>query len=138
MNPQLSPVPNADRLRARFSPHTAFGVIGGPLAWFTQLLAGYALASGPCFLHDQRLLTPGRYFAWTHAGMVVVLLLCTLVALAAFWVSWQNLRRLSERVSAGAGRARFIATWGVVLGAGFCVATLLTGIGIGLLPRCAG
>ncbi len=138
MNLQPPPVPNPDRLRARFSPLTAFGVIGGPLAWFIQLLAGYAMASGSCFLHDQRLITPGRSFAWTHAGMVAVLLLCTLVALAAFWVSWQHLLRPSDRISAGAGRARFIATWGVVLGAGFCVATLLTGVGIRLLPRCAG
>ena len=138
MNLQPPPVPNPDRLRARFSPLTAFGVIGGPLAWFIQLLAGYAMASGSCFLHDQRLITPGRSFAWTHAGMVAVLLLCTLVALAAFWVSWQHLLRPSDRISAGAARARFIVTWAWCLAPDFVSPPGLTGVGIRLLPRCAG
>ena len=80
----------------------------------------------------------GVSFAWTHVGIVFLLGVCTLVAFAAFWVSWQNLRQAREQTPAVGGRSRFIALWGVALGAGFCVATLLTAIGIGLLPRCAG
>ncbi len=123
---------------AGLSPATVFGVLGGPVAWFAQLLAGYSLASGPCFPHDQRLISPERGLAWTHIGMVFVLVLCALVAFAAFWLSWQRLRRLPQRGSALEARSRFIATWGVALGAGFLVATLLTAVGIGVLPRCAG
>jgi hypothetical protein len=131
----LSPLTRVQPRRAS-SLAVAFGLLGGPLAWLTELLSGYALASEPCFPHDQRLISPARDFAWTRSGIIVLLLVCVLVGFAAFLVSWRNLQR--ERIPAGAGRARFIALWGAALGAGFCVATLLTAVGIGLLPRCAG
>lgn len=126
-----------DGLRQRMAARTAFGLLGGPAAWFAQLLVGYALASGPCFPHDQRLAAPPPQWTWSHAGIVLMVLLCTVVALAALRVSWSDLRGGSRR-GAPAGRARFIAAWGVALGGGFCVATLLTAVGIALLPRCAG
>ena len=114
----------------------AFGLLGGPVAWFTESLLGYALASGPCFPHDQRLISPAHDFTWTRSGITFLLVVCVLVAFAAFLVSWRNLQR--AQITAGGGRARFIALWGAALGAGFCLATLLTAVGIGLLPRCAG
>jgi hypothetical protein len=128
----------ADRVPARpLSPAAIFGVLGGPLAWYVELLLGYALASGPCFPHDQRLVSPQRDMAWTHTGVVCLLMLCTLVAFAAFFVSWRRMRRISTGDFA-LERTRFVAMWGVALGAGFLVATLLTAVGIGVLPRCAG
>lgn len=137
MNTQASS-PVLSRRTGRGLPARAvFGLLGGPLAWFVQLLAGFTLANAPCFPHDQRLAAPGAHWAWTHGGILVMLLLCVVVALVALRVSWVDLRSSSEGARAGS-RTRFIAMWGVALGGGFCVATLLTGVGIVLLPRCAG
>ena len=39
----------ADGRAERIAARTAFGLLGGPAAWFVQLLVGYTLASGRCF-----------------------------------------------------------------------------------------
>ncbi len=136
MNTRIAAADRDARPRA-LSGRATFGLLGGPLAWFAQLLVGSTLASAPCFPHDQRLLAPPAPWSWTHAGIVGMLLLCAVVALAAFGVAWRDLRR-GEGGATYAGRARFVALWGAALGGGFCVATLLTAVGIALLPRCAG
>lgn len=136
MNPRTAAASRGD-LRRPLPGRAAFGLLGGPVAWFAQLLVGYTLASAPCFPHQQRLAAPAAAWGWTHAGIVLMLLLCALVALAAFRVAWVDLRRTGKD-GAPAGRVHFIAMWGVALGSGFCVATLLTAVGITVLPRCAG
>lgn len=123
-----------------------FGVIGGPLAWFLQFNAGYALASWPCFPADQRMSSPLAGYAWSMSAMVGTLIGGVLIALAALWVSWRALQRTREEgpgdhhhlMEVGAGRTRFLALWGVVLGGGFAVATLVTAVAFIVLPRCAG
>jgi hypothetical protein len=123
----------------------AFGLVGGPAAWYLQLCAGYVLASGPCFPHDTRRPTPLDGFAWTWPALIAILIFGVLVALAAFWVSWRTLNRVqhgpSEKhpvLEANIGRTRFLALWGMVYGAGFALATLVTAVAYIVLPRCAG
>jgi hypothetical protein len=41
-------------------------------------------------------------------------------------------------MEAGAGRTRFLALWGMVLGAGFAVAAAITAVAFIAVPRCAG
>lgn len=124
----------------------AFAVAGGPAAWFLQFNAGYALASWPCFPDDHRMQLPMDGYAWSFPAMVAVMIAGVVIALAALWVSWRVLQRTHEEASgdhrqllaAGTGRTRFLALWGIVLGSGFAVASLVTGVAFVFLPRCAG
>jgi uncharacterized membrane protein len=116
-------------------------IFAGPLAWFVELSVGYALATEPCFPTDHRLGVPLPQWAWTHTGLFCLAGACLLIALWAFIVSLSALRRHSDAghsVTAAGTRARFAALWGAALGGGFFVATLLTGVGLILLPRCGG
>lgn len=137
------PAPHRERVTL---PALAFGVAGGPLAWGLQLNAGFALASWPCFPGDQRMQLPLDGYAWTWPTLVAVMFAGALIALAALWVSWSNLQKTREEHSGGhghlmdtgSGRTRFLALWGIAFGAGFAVASLVTGIAFIVLPRCAG
>ena len=137
------PAPHRDRVTFI---ELAFGVAGGPLAWFAQLNAGYALASWPCFPQDQRMASPLEGYAWSGAAMVAVMIAAVCIALLAIGISWRAFQRTRDEGSGdhghlmevGTGRTRFLAFWGVVLGIGFTLATLLTGIAFVVLPRCAG
>ena len=122
----------------RISVATIFGVVGGPAAWFVQLLAGYTLTSAACFARDQRLPSPAVHWTWTYGGIVWLSMLCLGIALAAFLSSWETLRTIERQSAVTDRRNHFVASWGCALGAGFFVATLLTGVGIAVLPRCAG
>ncbi len=116
-------------------------IFAAPLAWFAELNIGYALASGPCFHVEQRLSVPDPRWGWTHGGLLGLAVLCVLIALWAFVSSLSTLRQQSgsfHSTTAASSRPRFAALWGVVLGGGFFVATLLTGVGLVVLPRCGG
>jgi amino acid transporter len=123
-----------------------FSLLGGPLAWFVQLCAGYALATWPCFPETHRRLMPASGYAWSFSLMVGLLIAGVLVALLAFGVSWRTYARTRDEaggdhrhlIEVGAGRTRFMALWGMLLGIGFAVATSLTAVGFLLVPRCDG
>jgi uncharacterized BrkB/YihY/UPF0761 family membrane protein len=110
---------------------SGFVIFAGPLAWFAELNIGYAFASTPCFRADQR----------SNTGLLGLATLCMLIALWAFLSSMGALRQQSDSLhstTAAGSRPRFAALWGVALGGGFFVATLLTGVGLIVLPRCGG
>jgi hypothetical protein len=118
-----------------------FVIFAGPLAWFAELNMGYALATQPCFRADQRLAVPDIRWAWSHAGLLALAALCMLIALWAFLSAVAALRQQSgslHSTTAAGSRPQFAALWGVALGGGFFVATLLTGVGLAVLPRCGG
>lgn len=124
----------------------AFAVAGGPVAWFVQFVAGYALASWPCFPGDHRMRLPMDGYVWSFPAMVVIMTAGVIIAVAALWVAWRALQRTREEgpgdhrhlLEAGIGRTRFLSMWGVVLGSGFALASLVTGVAFIFLPRCAG
>lgn len=122
-----------------------FALVGGPAAWFIQLCLGDLMASGGCYRGDSRYLGPASSQAWTWPAMIALLIVCAAIALAAFLVSVRRLRRTSAtrtphdatvdgRIGAP---AHFLALWGTFLGAGFCLATLLTIVAYLAVPRCA-
>jgi hypothetical protein len=124
--PQQRPASQRDRIpRESF-----FALFAGPIAWYLQLCAGYALSGRSCA-------------AWPV--MVAAMVVAASIALISLLVSWRILAR--TRAEAGgrephpvqtSERTRFLAQWGVVLGGGFAFATLMTGVAFIVLPRCAG
>ncbi|HEY2683059.1 MAG TPA: hypothetical protein VGI93_06095 [Steroidobacteraceae bacterium] len=123
-----------------------FRLFGGPLAWFLQLNAGFALASQPCFHAGERRAFLAGGTDWSFIAMVVLMGIAVAIALLAALVAWSAYRRgldESEAAQAHATKAearytRFLAFWGVCLGLGFALATVLTAVAFVVLPRCAG
>ncbi|HEY4338626.1 MAG TPA: hypothetical protein VGM97_01655 [Steroidobacteraceae bacterium] len=116
-------------------------LFAGPLAWFVEINIGYMLATEPCFPTDHRLVAPLPRWAWTQTGLYCLALLCLLVALWAFIASMSALRQHAaggQALAAADTRERFAALWGAAFGGGFFVATLLTCVGLIVLPRCGG
>jgi hypothetical protein len=50
-----------------------FALFGGPLAWFLQLNAGFALASQPCFQNGERTGMPHLAADWTGPAISATL-----------------------------------------------------------------
>jgi hypothetical protein len=125
---------------------SVFGLLGGPGAWFAQLCAGYSLASWPCFPLEEHRLLPQPGYAWTWGAIVVISIAAIVTSVAAYLVSRRMFSRTRTESHAdpqhllevGSGRTRFLALWGMVLGASFAVATAMTTIAFFVLPRCAG
>jgi hypothetical protein len=123
-----------------------FALFGGPLAWFMQLSVGYGLASQPCFSDGERTIAPHWFPDWTWAAMIAVMVLACAVALLAALISWRAYARTADEaignhqhvMDVGSGRTRFLALWGILLGAGAALSTILTFVAFFVLPRCAG
>jgi len=128
-----------------------FSLLGGPLAWFVQLCAGYALSSWPCFPQDLRRPLPLPDYGWTSSAIALVSLAAFVIALAASLTGARAMRRnragepavrdsnRGGRIEATVlGRRCFLALWGCLAGAGFAVAIAFTAVQFWLLPRCAG
>lgn len=125
---------------------SAFGLLGGPLAWFIQICAGYTLASWPCFPQEQRNLTPMAGYVWTWTAIITVSIAAFIICVSAFLLSRQAYRRVRDEshgdhqhlMDVGGGRTRFLALWGMIFSAAFGVATAMNALAYFLLPRCAG
>ncbi len=139
----MNAAPQAHRVKLHES---FFGLLGGPIAWFLQFCAGYALASEPCFRGGARIAAPIPALQWTLPAMILSTAGAVAIALLALLVSWRAYRRTKDEapgetahlMEAGAGRTRFLSLWGVLLGSAFAVATAMTGVAFLTLPRCAG
>ncbi|MBV8853489.1 MAG: hypothetical protein JOY91_08805 [Sinobacteraceae bacterium] len=137
------PAPHRERVRPLAS---AFALLGGPVAWFVLVCAGFAMSSWPCFPMDQPRSAPLDGYGWTQVLTDILCGAAVAVALAAAFTGWRLLQLTREEmhgdhrhlVDTGAGRTRFLALWGLVAGIGFAVATAITGIALFILPRCSG
>ena len=139
MSDELHPAPDRDKVASR---EIAMALVGGPLAWIIQLCGGFAAMTMACFEGGERTVWP-----IVGEGAVILLSLITFcVALAATWLSWRLYVRTREEtegdhahlVEIGAGRTRFLALWGLVLGAGFTVTIVFNALALLLVPTCAG
>jgi len=78
--------------------------------------------------------------------MVTLLIASVVIAIAVFLAAYRNFQQTrgeghgdhAHLVEVGTGRTRFIALWGMLLGAGFAAATVLDAVAFLVLPRCAG
>jgi amino acid transporter len=137
------PAPHANRV----SPgESFFGLFGGPLAWVLQLYGGYALASQPCFRGGMPAAAPPPTLQWTWPAMLALTIAAVAVSFTAFGVSRREFNRTRNEthggahhvMEVGAGRTRFLALWGMLLGAGFALAAAITAVAFIVVPRCAG
>jgi hypothetical protein len=123
-----------------------FCLFGGPAAWFFELCGGFALATQPCVLNVAQGTDPKIGLQWTGTAMAILIGIAVLIALSSFVMAWQALKRAQIEapgneqgsMDAGAGRARFLALWGMLLGSVFALATAMTAVGFLILPRCTG
>jgi hypothetical protein len=136
------PAPKRNALRSQKS---FFALFGGPLAWFVQLNVSFALASQPCFLHGERIATLAAAADWTRPLMIALTMIAGVIALLSALISWRAYQRIEDEgdgdprrgIEVGTERRRFLALWGIALGAGFALATAFTAIAF-FVPRCAG
>jgi amino acid transporter len=109
------------------------------------LNVSFALASQSCFLNGERIAALSVTADWTRLSMIALMIIACVIALLSALVSWHAYRRTDDKsggdvhhvLDMAGGRSRFLALWGVALGAGFALATALTAIAF-LVPRCAG
>jgi hypothetical protein len=145
MSPEAAqhPAPHAERMSVG---EIYFVLCAAPFAWLMQLACGYALASEPCFRAGERSLAPRVALQWTWPAMIVLTTAALAISIAAFVVSRRAFERTRREhpsgtqhlIEAGAGRTRFLALWGMVLGGGFAGAAALTAVAYLVVPRCAG
>jgi hypothetical protein len=135
--------PQAQHVKAHES---LFGLLGGPIAWYLQLCGGYALASEPCFRSGHRSLAPPPSLHWTWPAMILLMTAAVAIALMSLLVSWRTFKRTRQEaggdahqlMEVSAGRTRFLALWGMLLGSGFALAAAITAVAFVTVPRCAG
>ena len=121
-----------------------FRVFGGPVAWFVELCAGFALATQPCLIDGVPMTKPASV-QWAGPTTAVLMGIAVLVALFAVVMAWHAFKRARiaieadepDSMDAGVGRAQFLALWGILLGCVFALATAMTAVGFLVLPRCA-
>jgi hypothetical protein len=117
-----------------------FGIVGAPLAWNVELLAGAALTGHQCFPHY----LPRALPMWTGTwGFLLGMSIAAFVlAIAAALVAWRSWRRSSDEkpgsVHSGEGRTRFMAMSGLMCSGLFLLALLFTLGAILLVPICSG
>ena len=70
--------------------------------------------------------------------MVLILVAAIVVALAALGAAGRAYARTRHEISSGAQRTRFLALWGLILAAGFALASAVTAVAFIVLSRCAG
>ena len=133
--------------RHAFGAHKTFvGLFGGPLAWYAQLCTGYTLTSWSCVSTAYRSHAPMSGLPWAWSAMVAATLAGVALSLTSLVISWRAYSHTHDEASGdsrhlmevGEGRTRFLALWGMILGAGFALITSLTAVIFVMLPRCVG
>lgn len=123
----------------------AYGVVGGPLAWLSQINVDYPLVATPCFPGPERRLSFPSGADWAFAVAIAVYVGLFLFALGAGLVSRSSWKRLGEGISgsgdhfedSGSGLTRMLAFWGMLLGFGFSIVILLNAFALLTVPPCA-
>lgn len=120
----------------------SFSLVAPPLAWSIQSIAGYAISSHACYPKDTPLILP--LFSNLRALLLTVngaALLIAILGASLAYRNWCATQRetgsdVTQLIQCGEGRTRFLAMCGMLLGAGFLVATLFTSVALLLSPLC--
>jgi hypothetical protein len=116
-----------------------FGVLAGPVAWATQLLVDYYLASLECAPRFTGYRVAGQ--SWFTVGIILMSLLAAVATIAAGLTAWHFLRRLGGfgGLDAGGVQARraFMALLGVLFCTLFLLLILLSALPAFVSSQCA-
>jgi hypothetical protein len=133
------PAPERDKASLR---SLSFSLAAPPLAWSVQSILGYGLSSEACYPGDTPRTLPlfaGLWdlLLWINGAALVVGVLGISIA----YRNWCATRRETggdpeHLIERGEGRTRFLAMCGLLLGAGFVVATVFTSVTLLLSPLC--
>lgn len=118
-----------------------------PAAWVVQLIAGFALATHPCFHQGRAALSIGG-IASAPAAMGVQIA-CFLVAVFGTVLAWRLFRATQAHpqepdksthatLDAGEGRTHFMALCGLIGGALFIASIVFDAPGLYTVPLCLG
>lgn len=117
-----------------------FGIVGAPLAWNIELLAGAALSGHQCFPRYLPLAVP--LWTGTWGFLLATSVVAIVMGIAAGLVAWRSWRRTRDEkpgsVHGGEGRTRFMAMCGLLSSGLFLVALVFTLAAIVLVPLCSG
>src|SRR4051794_29465854 len=104
-----------------------FGLLGGPAAWFLQLVTVYALTVWAC-AHDTALVLHGAELA------------CLLLAAGGGWTAFRSWRSVggwpSDKDEGKEARIRLLSVVGLMSGALFTLVILASWIAVALLNPC--
>jgi hypothetical protein len=105
------------------------GVLGAPLAWTLQLVAGYAAEEADCSRGTSSFDASHGVTVWLSVGAGLVAL-ASLASAALVW-RWTQRRPADVR-----GRVEFMAVAGLLVGALFLALIVLTAVGITHFDPC--
>jgi hypothetical protein len=118
------------------------GLTAAPVAWVTQLIVGYGVASHACFPGDMPRASP--LFLATGTIVTAFNLAAIIISIAGVVLSFRSWRATREEhagrshrlLDVGEGRTRFLAICGMLTSMGFLVATIFASIAILAVPLC--
>jgi hypothetical protein len=133
------PAPHRERVRLLELILVTFAP---PLAWSAHLVVNYAFSSRACYPDRTPQNSPSFDELWLLLIVVDVAALAISAAAAALaYRNWQaSAQEAAEHgspmVETGEGRTRFLASWGLMIGAGFFVAVAFDFVGLWIIPIC--
>jgi hypothetical protein len=141
MTADAHPAPHRERVALAA---LVFPVLAPPLAWSLHLVVNFAFSSHACYPDGEPLSAPPTRFDWLWSLLIAVDFVSMAVGLVAAIVAYRSwILSALERaetgrplMEAGEGCTRFLAIWGVLIGAGFPIATAFDFVGLWVLPIC--
>lgn len=141
MSAQSHPAPHRERVEPLM---LGFPVFAPVLAWSVHLLVNFSLSSHACYPGSMPLQSPAAGFGWIRIFLNVVDLVAMAICVGAVAVAWRSWKISGEELAEtgsplmeiGEGRTRFVAIWGVFIGAGFFIAIFFDFVGLWVLPIC--
>jgi len=120
----------------------SFSLAAPPLAWSVQSIVGYSISSEACYPGDTPRTLPLFAGLWDLLlGINGVALCVGVLGILIAYRNWSATRREAvgdseHLIERGEGRTRFLAMCGLLLGAGFVIATMFTSVTLLLSPLC--
>jgi len=119
-----------------------FSLAAPPLAWSFQSIAGYSLSSEACYPGDTPRTVPVFVGLWDLlVGINGAALVVGILGMTIAYRNWSATRgetggNAPHLIDRGEGRTRFLAMCGLLLAAGFLVATVFTSVTLVMSPIC--
>ncbi|UIJ71011.1 hypothetical protein [Aurantimonas sp. HBX-1] len=123
----------------------SLGLLGAPIGWSLQLLAGSALAGLSC-VSESGVVEPQSGYDWAYPAMIGANAAAVVIGLAGLAIAFHTFRQSGHVgadthggvMDAGEGRTRFLSIWGIWASVLFLIATANNTLTIFWSGSCAG